>query len=590
MEISEKKSLDKEAQCPLCDQQIILNVVDENIHCNSCKQNYIYKYCPECDSIIYFRPMYYDGYNIQCPYISCHSISCSVKCIKCNKKIFFTSNYKYFQGDTVECKECQISFKKIKCPYKTCKETIKVEKNEKFFEGNQLKCLHNNIPYTFQKVGCWFCGRHCVWDNTKNKIYIEGQEIICPYPECQHVTNKVTCPKCLSSSYITKANLEMGKKINCLIKNCNYTYNIYFCPFCKKTNYGDGSPLAGSLIKCNFCSKYFCFVNCFYCKQIYFWKNSKKYIPCQTIICSNDHCRKKSALIQCPFCRKTNHFTKGVFTLGKEYGCSYHECKKEFIILYCGICNMTHIKNPNLDLDLLYKCDNCKNYMPTIQCPHCYRFCCLDNNKIKLDNISRIKCPYSSCGNDFYYYKCPFCRRDFNNTNFISKDIKCPFKKCNKTFSLNYFKCENCQRDNYLKVEMDIDNMNCEFCNANNNNIREIKNIEKIIEVKKANIVQGDKYIFDNPEEDPFDRKIIDSLIKSKLYEIIGRRINHEDEGNKEEKNCVICLINKVEWIIAPCGHKCLCSTCGVKYKEPNQKCPICKEPVIGILERVIDD
>ena len=151
MEISDKKSLDKETQCPLCNNLIILNVESEEIKCNSCNKSFIYKYCPECTSIIYFHKMYYDGYNIKCPYISCHSISCSVKCIKCNKKIFFRSDYKYFQGDTVDCKECNLSFKKVKCPLLGYDQNINIRVEDNFFEGKKLQCIHNGKPFYFQK-------------------------------------------------------------------------------------------------------------------------------------------------------------------------------------------------------------------------------------------------------------------------------------------------------------------------------------------------------------------------------------------------------------------------------------------------------
>jgi len=334
----------------------------------------------------------------------------------------------------------------------------------------------------------------------------------------------------------------MGKKISCLTKQCNNIYNICFCPYCKKTNYGDGSPLAGKNIVCKFCNKSFYFVNCFYCKQINFWKDFKKYIPGQPVICNNEYCRKKSAIIQCPFCQRTNHFTKGVFNLGKEYNCSYRECKKEFVILYCGNCNITHVKSPILSPESLFICDICQNYMPTVQCPKCLNFCGLFNNNIKLENCTRIKCPYDFCGQEFYYYRCPFCRHDFNSNHFDSINIKCPFKKCNKSYS--YFKCNNCNKENFKfsdenKMDVDSEEIVCEFCNTSNSVSNSPEN-KQIIEVKKATIFQGEKYIFDNPEEDPYDRKIIDSLIKTKIYEIMSKKIANEDEGNKEKKVCVI--------------------------------------------------
>ena len=593
----EVEALDKETQCPICNQLIIFNVKSEDISCNNCKKNFMYKFCPECNQIIFFNKIEYDGYNIFCPYISCHATTCSVKCTKCNKKIFFNTKYKYYQGDEVECKECKFSFKKVKCPCLDCPKSFELPID--YCEGNQLKCDHDgkggSAPLYFQKLGCWYCGRHCVWNNSKGKVYIEGQEIQCPYKECGNVTNKIVCPKCKQMTPIVKANLEMGKKINCLMKNCNTTYNIYFCPFCKKSGYGDGSPIAGKKITCQNCDKSFYFVNCFYCKQINFWKEPKKYIPCQTIVCNNDYCNKTSALIQCPFCQKVNHFTKGVFGLGKEYTCSYTQCKKEFTILYCGNCNMTQIKSPTLSPDILFTCDICKKYMPTVQCPSCMKFCSPNNNGMKLKNCSIIKCPYSSCGKIFYYYICPFCKHDFNSNTYSNLNIKCPFKKCNKSFS--YFICKNCNNENYKRsnedsMEVDTEEMFCENCKEKNSIANSPEN-NNFIEVKKANIVQGEKYIFDKPEEDPYDRRIIDNLIKTKIYDIMINKINDEDEENKENKLCVICMTNPIEWILAPCGHKCLCSgpNCGQVYKNnPGKNCPICKEKIIGILEKVIDD
>ena len=593
----EVEALDKETQCPICNQLIIFNVKSEDISCNNCKKNFMYKFCPECNQIIFFNKIEYDGYNIFCPYISCHATTCSVKCTKCNKKIFFNTKYKYYQGDEVECKECKFSFKKVKCPCLDCPKSLELPID--YCEGNQLKCDHDgkggSAPLYFQKLGCWYCGRHCVWNNSKGKVYIEGQEIQCPYKECGNVTNKIVCPKCKQMTPIVKANLEMGKKINCLMKNCNTTYNIYFCPFCKKSGYGDGSPIAGKKITCQNCDKSFYFVNCFYCKQINFWKEPKKYIPCQTIVCNNDYCNKTSALIQCPFCQKVNHFTKGVFGLGKEYTCSYTQCKKEFTILYCGNCNMTQIKSPTLSPDVLFTCDICKKYMPTVQCPSCMKFCSPNNSGMKLKNCSIIKCPYSSCGKIFYYYICPFCKHDFNSNTYSNLNIKCPFKKCNKSFS--YFICKNCNNENYKRsnedsMEVDTEEMFCENCKEKNSIANSPEN-NNFIEVKKANVVQGEKYIFDKPEEDPYDRRIIDNLIKTKIYDIMINKINDEDEENKENKLCVICMTNPIEWILAPCGHKCLCSgpNCGQVYKNnPGRNCPICKEKIIGILEKVIDD
>ena len=588
------ESLSKEIKCPICNRPVTLKVDSEIINCNNCKRKYIYKYCLECSQIIYFNKIDYDGYNIKCPYVSCGSYGCTVKCENpnCGKKIFYKN--KYSQGDKIKCLNCKSLFKKVKCPSLDCPKNLIRDLN--FLEGSPLECIHNNGKFVFQKVCCWYCGRHCVWNNSKGKYYIEGQMIICPYKECERITNKVICPKCQNSSVITRGNLDMGKKINCLIKDCENVFNVYFCPYCKKTNYGNGSPIAGTNLICNYCKESFCFVNCFYCKQINFWKKPNNYLPCQTVVCTNEGCRKKSALIPCPFCKRSNHFSRGVFILGQKYACSYRECRNEFVILYCGICNMTYIKQANLEPKILYTCEKCNNIMPTIQCPKCYKFCCLGNNT-KIETHSIFKCPYEKCGQIFYYYRCPFCNHDFNNENYICNNLKCPFQNCNKIYT--YFKCIKCLKDNFIENidnnNMECDEINCLFCNEKNDIINQ-PDRNKFVNVKKAYITQGEQYVFDNPEEDPYDRSIINSLIQTKIYEIpLSEKNNSINIGENENhsKKCVICLENELKWILAPCGHKCICNMCGrdeKSIKEKYQKCPICKEIIIGALDKVIDD
>ena len=137
---------------------------------------------------------------------------------------------------------------------------------------------------------------------------------------------------------------------------------------------------------------------------------------------------------------------------------------------------------------------------------------------------------------------------------------------------------------------MVCDEQNCSFCNE----INEISNTidkNKIIYTKKAYITQGEKFDFDNPEEDPYDRLIIDSLIQNKIYEIpITDSVNY----GENDKKCVLCLEHETQWILAPCGHKCICERCGENEEKIIEKlrgnCPICKEAIIGVLDKVIDD
>ena len=579
----------KEIKCPFCNQSISLQDDSEIIKCNNCNKILLYKNCLLCNHIIFFNSINYDCYNIQCPYISCGGSFCLIKCENKECKSIISYKNKVFQGDKIKCSKCKIHFKKVKCPDRDCEKYITFDLN--FFEGNSILCKHKSGDFIFQKVGCWYCGRHCIWNNSKGKYYIEGQMIICPYKECERITNKVKCPKCLNSSIITRGNLDMGKKIGCTMKGCDNVYNIYFCPYCKKTNYGNGSPICGKNLICNFCHNSFCFVNCLYCKQIHFWKNKNNYLPCQTIYCANEGCRKKTALIPCSFCQKINYFSNGTFILGQKYTCSYRECKNEFVILYCWRCHMTHIKKGNLDLKALYTCDNCMNIMPTLQCPKCFKFCSLERDE-QIETHSMFKCPYEKCGINCYYYICPFCKRDFYNNCYENFNIKCPFKDCNKIY--NYFKCKKCLKDNFLENidnnQMNVEEINCLYCNESNE-VCDQSNNNKILKIKKVDVYKGEKYDFDNPEEDPYDRLIINSLIHTNNYEIPFAEENSIIEKNENHvKMCVVCLSNEIKWILVPCGHKCVCEDCGKIILEKNQNCPICKQKIIGKLVNIYDD
>jgi len=54
----------------------------------------------------------------------------------------------------------------------------------------------------------------------------------------------------------------------------------------------------------------------------------------------------------------------------------------------------------------------------------------------------------------------------------------------------------------------------------------------------------------------------------------------------KEEKECAICLTNKIDTFVLPCNHLCLCSGCARDLKSHNNsKCPICRKTVETFLK-----
>ena len=46
----------------------------------------------------------------------------------------------------------------------------------------------------------------------------------------------------------------------------------------------------------------------------------------------------------------------------------------------------------------------------------------------------------------------------------------------------------------------------------------------------------------------------------------------------REGKECTICFTNKVDTVVLPCKHMCLCSDCAKDLRDrESQKCPMCR-------------
>lgn len=48
----------------------------------------------------------------------------------------------------------------------------------------------------------------------------------------------------------------------------------------------------------------------------------------------------------------------------------------------------------------------------------------------------------------------------------------------------------------------------------------------------------------------------------------------------REEKECAICLTERVDTMIIPCKHMCLCKACCSDLRFRTQKCPICRRTI----------
>ena len=52
-------------------------------------------------------------------------------------------------------------------------------------------------------------------------------------------------------------------------------------------------------------------------------------------------------------------------------------------------------------------------------------------------------------------------------------------------------------------------------------------------------------------------------------------------DEQRSEHTCVVCIDATTDHAVIPCGHVCLCSTCGPRLaRTRHARCPICREPV----------
>jgi hypothetical protein len=69
------------------------------------------------------------------------------------------------------------------------------------------------------------------------------------------------------------------------------------------------------------------------------------------------------------------------------------------------------------------------------------------------------------------------------------------------------------------------------------------------------------------------------------LQKVYAQEAPDEDEGDGgDDDTCIVCMDQKKEALIAPCGHICTCVECGSMMKQRGQPCPICREPIAAII------
>ena len=74
----------------------------------------------------------------------------------------------------------------------------------------------------------------------------------------------------------------------------------------------------------------------------------------------------------------------------------------------------------------------------------------------------------------------------------------------------------------------------------------------------------------------PFEIKSIYGMTQQDDDAAVGEQAVADDSGDPEAE-CLICLSERKDTLIMPCGHFCVCSDCGKNLQQRKHTCPICR-------------
>ena len=579
------------------------------ISCQKCNFKFSFLFCEFCNKRIYMKIHpnsetndynKLNGYNIFCPYNSCQKVFYLTICYKC--KSFQKIRNFMKEGSIITCKDCNFQYTQFHIPIKFCTDVIYKDKNINLNSQNGIILPYNNNEIIFQKINCYYCLRPIVFTSTRNKknIYIECQQVQCPYQNCLKTFNRIICPICSYEIYINDGFYEMGSLIKCKYEKCGNHFGKIFCPHCQKINKLQKKFKLG-YIKCGFgkCLKASNLVNCVFCKKLNIF-DLKINVIGKTIKCG--YCCNKFNEILCPFCREINPFPLADFCFGKIYKCIYLTCMQKFQFLICPKClEYSFCQEPKEGQKM--KCNRCQLRFMNFGCPYCKSNIIIYNSTFKIGQM--IKCPNEQCGKIYCFICCSGCQRlifSQENENLNGKVVICPYQRCNKiTVSRICPFCRvNIVYSNINKGIKDGEYINCEKCHQNYK--FQIYNEVCVSEMTYLKEIEGKTIKYGVGEVDEnylgiqdlfwvFSKNNKNNLALSKLNTYNEKPIFNilNDNINMPYKECMICHNNIKESVFFPCGHRCTCYNCAVITFIVKKKCPKCNQSIKCIIKKVYE-
>jgi hypothetical protein len=65
--------------------------------------------------------------------------------------------------------------------------------------------------------------------------------------------------------------------------------------------------------------------------------------------------------------------------------------------------------------------------------------------------------------------------------------------------------------------------------------------------------------------------------IEKQLRTVAIEKKKAEEKIMEDPSVCVVCMDEKADCCLKPCGHLCLCQTCAIEIHTRRETCPICR-------------
>ena len=297
-------------------QKILLKNEFINVYCSKCSNNFTFIICVYCNKKIMMKlhtlskMIEYNGindFNIRCPYESCNKIFYFSECAQCRTINKIKKLIK--EGDVINCQNehCKFQYINVNCPDKLCQEKNWAQRQKNYSNFPEGIIITHKKEIIYQKICCNGCFRPIVFPSTREKKnkYIEGQKVVCPYPDCQKIFNRLICPNCTNDNYIDQGWYEYGTEIRCNL--CKENFGKILCPRTGKLNTFKENYFEFGEIYCGVenCRKLHNMMNCLFCRQLNIF-DEKTQLICRRIKCG--YCSRNFCKIHCPHCSKVNAF------------------------------------------------------------------------------------------------------------------------------------------------------------------------------------------------------------------------------------------------------------------------------------------